>query len=106
MNKEHIINKEIFCLANALGEKLLNEFYEGSEYVIDIHNEYDPIHIDDDGESQPKEIFQYFIVSDWFGKKAIKNNQYIIETEDLYIWGRETCGISLAHTDELDFLLK
>tara|TARA_Y100000310_G_C20615028_1_gene780159 strand:- start:76 stop:444 length:369 start_codon:yes stop_codon:yes gene_type:complete len=114
--RQNVIDKDIYCLANtlaekllteyydgdyilanALAEKLLTEYYEGSEYVINVHNDIDE-------NDEYKEVYQYFIVSDWFAEQAIENGDYIIETQDLFIWGRECYGISLADTKELDFM--
>ena len=95
--RQNVIDKDIYCLANTLAEKLLTEYYEGSEYVINVHNDIDE-------NDEYKEVYQYFIVSDWFAEQAIENGDYIIETQDLFIWGRECYGISLADTKELDFM--
>lgn len=93
-DKETIVNKEIYTLANSTAEKFLNEHYEKGEYEL--------FNFENETADEQKEVFQWFIVSDWFADHAKKNGAVILETDDLNFWGRECCGIAILDTDEID----
>lgn len=95
--RENVRKREIYCLANTLAEKLFYEYYQGSEYVIDVYN-----NIDEDDED--RYIYQYFIVSEHFAERAIENGKFIIETQDLFIWRTKCFGMAMTQTAELDFM--
>ena len=96
--RQQIVNKEIYKLANATG-KLYLDFYYGC-IAIDDQNPPDLINYHEN-----EEIFQWFIVSDWFAEQAKENGLVLLETDDLNIWGRTCCGIAIDYTTELDDII-
>ncbi len=96
--RNRIINQDIFVLANATG-KLYLDFYFG---CISIENQDPPDLIN---YQEDEEIFQWFIVSDWFASHAEKNGLTILQTDDLNFWGRTCCGVAIDYTTELDGII-
>ena len=125
---EKIINVEILTLANELAEyHLYND-----EYLIDsVDNLYyefecsqrntqcnecenmgaveeNGLCIDcfDDSDIKHKEIFQWFIVSDWLYKKLNEQGEPVVEIKGVNFWGRCGCGYSLEDETCLKQIVK
>ena len=117
---EKIINVEILTLANELAEHHLYN----DEYLIDnvenlyyefesaSHGKYECnectnigvvnddgicINCFDDSDTKHKEIFQWFIVSDWLYEKLNKQGEPVVEIKGVYFWGRCGYGYSLEN---------
>jgi len=61
--------------------------------------------IRDNGEDQ-QEIYEYWIVTEWFYEKLKELNEPVIEWENLYIWGRTCTGQSIALDYTIDDIRK
>ena len=93
---DNIVNREVFTLCNELIED------EYDNYPNDIL--FDNC-IDEETE-EPKEIFCYFIVSEWLYKQLEKVGACITEFKGLYIWGRTDFGQGLNMNHELKQITK
>ena len=120
---EKIINVEILTLANELAEYLLNDtntyywdeginFYTEFEGAVNKDNKpktdcncynCDVVGVVDAHtdncincfEPEPKEVLQWFIVSDWLYNKLKEQGEPVIEMKGVNFWGRCGCGYSL-----------
>ena len=121
---EKIINVEILTLANELAEyHLYNDEYlidsvenfyyefesrlneETAEPSCEPCNECENIGVVnddgicincfDDSDIKHKEIFQWFIVSDWLYNKLKEQGEPVVEIKGVNFWGRCGCGYSL-----------
>ena len=81
---KNVINKEIYTLGNELMDDAIQ-----SDYILEMNNLYD------EKEDEYKEIFQYFIISDWLYEKLNQEKEPTIIYKGLNIWGRCGCGYSL-----------
>ena len=89
---DRLIGREILTLANGLFEKLLND----SEYFIydEIENFY---YEDENEEYEPKEVYQWWIVSDYLYERLQEVGEVVCDVEGVYFWGRTACGIGLEY---------
>lgn len=99
---EHIVNQNVLTLANSTGELYYNAIF-GAETINqqntpELFNEYDE-------NDEPKEILQWFIVTDWLANKLIEQGYCVMKTDDLSFYCRTQCGISIVDSGEFDFLL-
>ena len=115
---ERIINSEILTLANELAEHHLyndeylidnvsnlyyefesasHEHYECNECsnVGVVNDEGLCVDCFEDSDLKHKEIFQWFIVSDWLYEKLDKQGEPVVKIKGLNFWGRCGCGYSL-----------
>ena len=121
---EKIINVEILTLANELAEYHLTNEYAWED-VQNLCNEFESKlneetaepscercnqctelgAVNDDGicincfddEPNEKEIFQWFIVSDWLYNKLNEQGEPVVEIKGVYFWGRCGYGYSLEN---------
>jgi len=56
-------------------------------YSIDEYNDLD---------TEPQDIFEWWIVSNWFGEKLRDKGEPVIEQWGFYIWGRTCTGQSIS----------
>ena len=123
---ERIIKNEILTIANELAEYHLNsdEYYWDNvenaftEFESSSHNKYkcndcDSVGVvNEDGicincfENEPKEIFQWFIVSEWLFNKLNEQNEPVVEIKGLHFWGRCGYGYSLEYETSLKNIVK
>ena len=89
---ERIVNNEVLTICNQL-------ILEAGEY-IEFDNSYD--HETD----EYKEIFVYYIVSDWLYKELQNIEACVTEYKGLYIWGRCDFGQGLDMNYELKQVAK
>ena len=89
---DRLIGREILTLANGLFEKLLND----SEYCLydEIENFY---YEDENEECEPKEVFQWWIVSEYLYERLQEVGEVVCDVEGVYFWGRTACGIGLEY---------
>ena len=87
---ERIVNREIFTICN--------ELLQGEEIYFD--NEY----IEE--EDTYKEIFVFYIVSDWLYEQLQSINACVTEYKGLHIWGRCDFGQGLDMNSELKQITK
>lgn len=57
-------------------------------------------------EVEAKEIYEYWIVTEWFFNKLKQQNEPVIEWENLYIWGRTTTGQAILLDGVIDEIRK
>ena len=88
---ESIVNREVFTSCH--------ELLSGGDYIY-FDNEY----IEE--EDTYKEIFQFFIVSNWLYEHLEKINACITEYKGLYIWGRCDFNQGLDMNSELKQITK
>ena len=93
---ERIVNREVFTICNEL-------ILEADEYV-----EFDNcVHLcHHQNNYQHKEIFVYYIVSEWLYKQLQDINACVTEYKGLYIWGRCDFGQGLDMNSELKQIAK
>jgi len=89
---DRLVWKEILTLANGLFEKLLND----SEYCLydEIENFYYEY---ENEEYEPKEVYQWWIVSDFLYERLQEVGEVVCDVEGVYFWGRTACGIALEY---------
>ena len=82
---KNLIEREIYCLGNEFQElySKQNEYwFEDTENMIDDNDEF-------------KEVFQWFIVSEYLAQKLSEINEPILTTSSHYLWGRTCYGQSI-----------
>ena len=89
---ERIVNREVFTICNEL-------ILEADEYV-EFDNSYD------EEADEYKEIFVYYIVSDWLYEQLQDINACVTEYKGLYIWGRCDFNQGLDMNSELKQIAK
>lgn len=92
---ETIINRDVFTLCNELVE-----YASVNNDYIAFDNEY----IEED--DTYKEIYQYFIISEWLYEELNKINGCVAEFKGLYIWGKTDFGQSMQMNHELKTIAK
>lgn len=89
---ESIVNNQVLTICNEL-------ILDSDEYV-EFDNSYDEEY------DEYKEIFVYYIVSDWLYKELQNINACVTEYKGLYIWGRCDFGQGLDMNYELKTIAK
>ena len=90
-----IIGRDVFTLCNELVE------YASEN---DEHIEFDNVYIEE--EDRYKDIFQYFIISEWLYEELDKINGCVAQFKGLYIWGKTDLGQSMQMNHELKTIAK
>ena len=90
---ERIVNREIFTICNELILDPKEEYIEFDNYYNDETDEF-------------KEIFVYYIVSDWIYEQLQSIDACVTQYKGLYIWGRTDFGQSLDMNHELKQIAK
>jgi hypothetical protein len=95
---KHIIKENIYCFCpDKLIEFLRDENSE--DFINAFYN------IED--EENPIEIFEYYLVSDWFGRHALALNLPVMFLENrFWIWGRTETGVSLEYDDAIPAIIE
>jgi predicted nuclease with TOPRIM domain len=57
------------------------------EQIDDLQNKIDEL---ENEQEEPREVYQWFLVSDWLCQKLKEHGEVVIEDEN--IWGRGCCG--------------
>ena len=91
---ETIINTDVLTLCN----ELVNYASENDDYI-----EFDNI-VDENDEY--KEIYQYFIISEWLYDRLDSIGGCIAQFKGLYIWGKTDFGQSMEMNHELKTIAK
>ena len=92
---ESIVNNQVFTICN----ELISDGYKNGHY-IEFDNCYD------DETEEYKEIFVYYIISDWLYEQLQSINACVTEYKGLYIWGRTDFGQGLDMNHELKQIAK
>ena len=92
---ETIINRDVLTLCN----ELVTYASESDDY-IDFENIYE------EEEDTFKEIFQYFIISEWLYEELSKIGACVAEFKGLYIWGKTDFGQGMDMNYELKTISK
>lgn len=82
--KERLVQREVLCNVSSLAEELMSQekyFEDLSEFIGE-----------EDDEGNMPEIFEYWVVTSWFGEKLKAQGELVTEFFDLVIWGRQTTG--------------
>ena len=90
-NVSNVINNEILMQCNWLEDKLFNMVsYDLYEVCDNLYHEEE----DEYGELEPKDIYQWYFVTEWLYKRlnAIGEPTVYIDELDVYVWGRTCCG--------------
>ena len=85
---ETIINRDVLTLCNEL-----ITYVEFSNEYIEEEDTY-------------KEMFQYFIISEWLYEELAKIGGCVAEFKGLYIWGKTDFGQSMCMNHELKTIAK
>ncbi len=85
-------------------EEILNN-YMGDDLKTEEEKEEYIQHIRDNGEAD-KEIFEYWIISEWFYNKLKEINEPVIEWGNLFIWGRTCTGQAICLDYTIDKIRK
>ena len=92
---ETIINRDVLYLCN----ELMTYASENDDYI-----EFDNVYIEE--EDTYKDIFQYFIITEWLYKELAKIGGCVAEFKGLYIWGKTDFGQSMCMNYELKTISK
>ena len=65
--------------------------HSGGDCSYDCYDEYVS-----DFDSEPKEIYQWFIVSTWLANRLREIDQPVLDYMGLELWGRTCCGQGIA----------
>ena len=91
---ESIINRDVLTLCNELVEYASeNNDYIEFDNILDEDNEY-------------KDIFQYFIISEWLYEELSEIGGCVAEFKGLYIWGKTDFGQGMDMNNELKTIAK
>lgn len=120
MSLQTLIEREIYTLANSTVETLQagNEYwYEEAENLhrtlcAECEEEIDPDDLPENEEgddccphcrgiyprveTEPVEVMQWFIVSDWLAGHLRAQGEVVWQPHDVAFWGRQGCGYSLT----------
>lgn len=94
------VNQEIHFLANGLIERLLRVDADWYEFTEGMYK------TDPENEDQYIEIFQYFVVSGYLYEQLEELGEPVTKYEEMYIWGRTCCGISLDYDSVIKEIYK
>jgi len=92
---ETIINRDVLYLCNELVEYAS----ENDDYI-----EFDNVY--EEEEDTYKEIFQYFIITEWLYEELSKIGGCVAEFKGFYIWGKTDFGQSMQMNHELKAIAK
>tara|TARA_R100000008_G_scaffold43848_1_gene25459 strand:+ start:778 stop:1137 length:360 start_codon:yes stop_codon:yes gene_type:complete len=92
---ETIINRDVLYLCNELVE-----YASENDDYIDFENVYE------EEEDTFKDIFQYFIISEWLYEELSEIGACIAQFKGLYIWGKTDFGQSMQMNHELKKIAK
>tara|TARA_R100000234_G_C4934034_1_gene149811 strand:+ start:401 stop:709 length:309 start_codon:yes stop_codon:yes gene_type:complete len=85
------VNKEVYVNASHLVDSLIHHFYNSNKHLEEFH--YENIDWPTDKETgEPVEVFEWWIVSSFMGRKLLEKEELIIKSGTLTIWGRTTTG--------------
>lgn len=79
----NVIKNEVFCLANEFQELYANA---NPSWVESVENFWD------EEADEPKEIYQWFIVSTWLAQHLSEIGEPLLKTDSSLLWGRTCCG--------------
>ena len=90
----NFVDREIFtCQSMLIDELLKKEIVSWDE----IENIYNP-----DNEDEAQEIFEWWLVSSWIGKKLLLEGEPVLDNGYGIWWGRTTTGQAIS----LDYVIK
>lgn len=87
---ENLVRNGVIACQSALVDELLNKKFFNFE---DIENLYED---NEEGDSEPQDIYEWWIVNAWFADKLRKAGQPILSTDYGTWWGRTCTGQSIA----------
>tara|TARA_R110002050_G_scaffold296665_1_gene456942 strand:+ start:422 stop:778 length:357 start_codon:yes stop_codon:yes gene_type:complete len=92
---ETIINRDVLTLCNELMEyaSVNNDYVEFTNEYIEEEDTY-------------KEIYQYFIISEWLYEKLTEIGACVAEFKGFYIWGKTDFGQGMDMNQELKTITK
>jgi hypothetical protein len=95
---KNIINTNIYCFCpDKLIECLQNE---NSEDFLEAFYKLDD-------EENPVEIFEYYLVSDWFGRHASAlGAPAMFLQNNMWLWGRTETGVSLEYDNIIPAIIE
>ena len=90
------VNREVYVNAS----HLINDCFLVKQNMPSTDDKLMEFNFDDwpiDKETdEPVEVFEWWIVSSWLGRKLESNDELIIKSGTLTIWGRTTTGQSIT----------
>jgi len=96
----NVVNSNVYCacpelLITALTESLSDAHRIISDEWLSMHDTQT-----DDDDEEPPEIFEYWLVSPWFGEgMQMYAQEPAMELEPgIWIWGRTESGLQLEHS--------
>lgn len=102
---KELVRTDILQNVNTLIEAKYPYWFEYAENLYYTDDElleigYDEDELDRVRYDEMKEVFEFWLVTDWLASKLREYNEVIIEIDDLLIWGR-TCTGQAIYQDEL-----
>ena len=85
------VNREVYVNASHLVDNLIHHFYNSDKHLEEFNWENIEWPIDKETE-EPVEVFEWWIVSSFMGRKLLEKEELIIKSGNLTIWGRTTTG--------------
>ena len=89
------VNREVYVNASHLVDNLIHHFYNSDKHLEEFNWENINWPIDKET-GEPVEVFEWWIVSSWLGRKLEAKDELIIKSGNLTIWGRTTTGQSMT----------
>ena len=86
------VNREVYVNASHLVENCIyasdmqSTFKRFEDFDVELWSQYD------EETDTFTEVFEWWIVSSWLGRKLLEKDEIIIKTGNLTIWGRTTTG--------------
>lgn len=102
---KELVRTDILQSVNMLIEAKYPYWFEDAENLYYTNDElldmgYDPNELESVKYEEMKEVFEFWLVTDWLASKLREYNEVIIEVDDLVIWGR-TCTGQAIYMDDL-----
>lgn len=102
---KELVRTDILQSVNMLIEAKYPYWFEDAENLYYTNDElldmgYDEDELEDVRYDNMKEVFEFWLVTDWLASKLREYNEVIIEVDDLVIWGR-TCTGQAIYVDGL-----
>lgn len=95
---ERMVRQEVFyCVSALIYELAKGPDGEMCEAAQELFLAYDDEETDEDGNPEPREVFEHWIVSDWLADKLAERGE--TTTKDFWgltIWARTTTGQGIA----------
>ena len=87
--KRKLVKREVIHLASSMVFELVKKAEQFPEWENELYSAFDG---GEDEEGNQIEIFEHWIITEWFGEKLSEHGEKVFELFDFTIWARSTTG--------------